>query len=202
MLHSQYNTLPSSRHAQDETTCLFYKLCFCFSCCNLHAARRCATLHASCCMKQKKRRMMTHAHIHLKCQYFHIDCTRCIHVLHLYVHLHASHAVLTSKCFAAAPALAATSSTAKKLGIGIGVPIGTLLLSLGVCLVFYIYSRHARRQKASSGLFKGYSKGSRSKSVAVQACAHCSLLFTLCLGRLLDDFGHLSLHCTPFLNFF
>lgn len=101
-------------------------------------------------------------------------------MLHLYVHLHASHAVLTSNCVAAAPPLAATSSTAKKLGIGIGVPIGILLLSLGVCLVFYIYSRHARRQKASSGLFKGYSKGSCSKSVGVQACALCSLLFALC----------------------
>ena len=67
----------------------------------------------------------------------------------------------------AAPAAPASTSTAKKLSVGIAVPIGVLLLSLGACIVFYLYSRCASRQNSADSFSKSGSEHGRSKSIKV-----------------------------------
>ncbi len=75
--------------------------------------------------------------------------------------------MLCTYACSAAPAAPPSTSTAKKLSVGIAVPIGVLLLSLGVCIAFYLYSRRAKRQNPPDSFSKNGPEHGRSKSVKV-----------------------------------
>jgi len=75
--------------------------------------------------------------------------------------------MLGTHACSAAPAAPPSTSTAKKLSVGIAVPIGVLLLSLGVCIAFYLYSRRAKSQNTPDSFFKNGPERGRSKSIKV-----------------------------------
>ena len=74
-------------------------------------------------------------------------------------------------CAAPAPPKAPTS-TAKKLALGIAVPIGTLLLSLGVCVIFYTLSLASQMEHRSQ---KGHVP-SLSRWVACIVASHIAAI--------------------------
>ena len=79
--------------------------------------------------------------------------------------------MLCTYACSAAPAAPSSASTAKKLSVGIAVPIGVLLLSLGVCIAFYLYSCCASRQNSHDSFSKSGREHGRSKSIKVVSTA-------------------------------
>ena len=61
----------------------------------------------------------------------------------------------------AAPALPLT--TAKKLALGIALPLGVLVPLVGVCFLIYLKSRKAARQRTRSGLIAALPAGKHTK---------------------------------------
>ena len=81
--------------------------------------------------------------------------------------------MLCTYACSAAPAAPTSTSTAKKLSVGIAVPIAVLLLFLGVCIAFFLYSRRAKRQDSPDSFIKSGPEHGRSKSIKV--------VYTACL---------------------
>lgn len=81
------------------------------------------------------------------------------------------------------------ATQAKKLGVGIGVPLGVLLLCLGGCLIYLILDRRTRKRAALN-----FRKGGDQSQVLLahvdvgRGCCQCRLVLNLCLWSVIEHF--------------